>query len=81
MSATLRRRMTRRRLRFAALLAVAALAACVLVATAAALAFSDDSCDNTKPCRPPTGIVGNSYSHILKPIAPDTGNGPPSRTN
>src|SRR4029079_14768345 len=22
-------------------------------------------------------IVGNSYSHILKPIAPDTGNGPP----
>jgi large repetitive protein len=77
MSATLRRRMTRRRLRFAALLAVAALAACVFVATAAALAFSDDSCDNTKPCRPPTGIVGNSYSHILKPIAPDTGNGPP----
>jgi len=77
MSATLRRRMPSRRIRFAAFLAVAALAAGVFVATAAALAFSDDSCDNTKPCRPPTGLVGSSYSHILKPIAPDTGNGPP----
>jgi large repetitive protein len=76
MSATLRRRMPSRRIRFAAFLAVSVLAAGVFVATAAALAFSDDSCDNTKPCRPPTGIVGNSYTHTLKAI-PNSGNGPP----
>jgi large repetitive protein len=76
MSGTLRRRMPSRRIRFAALLAVSALAAGVFVATAAALAFTDDSCDNTKPCRPPTGIVGSSYTHTLKAM-PDSGNGPP----
>ena len=77
MSGTLRRRMPSRRIRFTAVLAVAALAAGVFVATAAALAFSDDSCDNTKPCRPPTGLVGSPYTHVLKTIAPDSGNGPP----
>ena len=49
---------------------------CVFVATAAALAFSDDSCDNSKPLPTPTGIVGSSYSHILKSMA-GGGNGPP----
>jgi hypothetical protein len=68
--------MPSRRIRFTAFLAVAALAAVVFVATAAALAFSDDSCDNSKPCRPPSGVVGGSYSHTLKSMD-GSGNGPP----
>ena len=68
--------MTGRRIRFAALFAVASLAAAVFVATASALAFTDDSCDNTKPCRPPHGLVGSSYSFTLKAM-PNSGNGPP----
>jgi len=66
----------RRRTRIAALLALAALGAGIFVASAAALAFTDDSCDNTKPCRPPHGVVGSPYSHILNAM-PNSGNGPP----
>lgn len=65
-----------RRARFAAILAFVTVLAGVVVATAAALAFSDDSCDNSKPCRPPDGVVGKSYSHVLKAME-NSGNGPP----
>ena len=64
MSATVRRRMTRRgsvSSRFSRWLRLSAV---VFVATAAALAFSDDSCDNTS--LPATdGVVGASYGHKL----------------
>ena len=52
----------------------------VFVATAAALAFSDDSCDNTKPCRPPTALRARRLPRtrtatILKSDARQSGTG------
>jgi hypothetical protein len=60
---------------FAVVVAVAAVAG-VVASGAFALAFSDDSCDNTKPCRPPVGTVGASYAFQLKAME-NSGNGPP----
>src|SRR5262249_17411038 len=73
MSATVPPRMSRRaRL---ALLALVVVTAGILAASAAAIAFTDDSCSNTSGCRPPTGIVGQSYLHTVQ-IRPGGGTAP-----
>jgi len=65
-----------RRTRFVVVLTGLLAIAAIVVATASALAFTDDSCDNTKPCRPPHGVVDGDYSFTLKAM-PNSGNGPP----
>ena len=72
MSGTVPGRM-RRRLAFALL--VALVSAGVVVSTAAAIAFTDDSCANDSTCRPPTGLVGSSYLHTVQ-VRPGGGTAP-----
>ena len=66
--------MSRRR-RLVAVLASAAVLGGVFVTTAAAIAFTDDSCANDSTCRPPQGVVGASYSHTVQ-IRPGGGTAP-----
>ncbi len=47
----------------------------VVVASAAAIAFSDESCANDSGCRPPAGVVGGSYLHTVQ-IRPGGGTAP-----
>jgi len=45
------------------------------VASAAGIAFTDESCANDSGCRPPAGVVGGSYSHTVQ-IRPGGGTAP-----
>ncbi len=63
-----------RRVRFA-LLSLVVLTAVVVVGSAAAIRFTDESCSNETGCRPPTGLVGVSYLHTVQ-IAPGGGTAP-----
>ena len=47
----------------------------VVVASAAAIAFTDDSCANDSTCRPPAGVVGGSYLHTVQ-VRPGGGTAP-----
>jgi hypothetical protein len=65
-----------RALRFALALTVVGVLAGIVVATAAALRFTDDSCraNDPKGCKPPEGVVGSNYAHKL---TGEGGNGEP----